>query len=386
MNRKIRMGLVGGGPGAFIGQVHRIAAALDGQIELVCGAFSSNPDNSRKMSRELMLPEERVYPDYHTMISREKELPEGDRMDFISIVTPNHVHFDPAVNALQNGFHVMLDKPLSFSHEEAIKLKLIVEDTGLLLGLTHTYTGYPMVKEARELLKNGVFGEIRKAYVEYPQGWLSTRLEDTDSRQAAWRTDPKRSGKGGAVGDIGTHAENIIEYVTGLHIKEICGGVNTFVEGRPIDDDCEILMRFENGASGTLFATQVAAGEENAIKFRVYGEKGGVEWNQEDANTLKVKFLGKPVQIYRAGTNNEYLTEHTRFHCRTPAGHPEGYLEAFANIYRNFAMVIRSRLNGEDPDPHYLDFPSVEEGVRGMAFIDKAVEAATNPDKWIKLD
>jgi predicted dehydrogenase len=380
------MGMVGGGPGAFIGQVHRIAAAIDGQIELVCGAFSSNPELSKKMGKELMLPGDRVYPDYKTMITNERILPEGDRMDFVSIVTPNHVHYGPASMALQNGFHVMLDKPISFSLEEALNLREIVHGTGLLLGLTHTYTGYPMVKEARELIKNGVIGNVRKAYIEYPQGWLSTRLEATDQRQAAWRTDPTRSGKGGASGDIGTHAENMIEYVTGLNITEISGGIHTIVKDRLLDDDCEILVRFENGASGSLFATQVAAGEENNIKFRVYGEKGGLEWSQEDANTLKVKMLDRPVEIYRAGSNNEYLTEHTRMHCRTPAGHPEGYLEAFANIYRNFAMVIRARLNDEEPDPHYLDFPSVNEGVKGMAFVDKVVEATENPDKWIKVD
>jgi predicted dehydrogenase len=380
------MGMIGGGPGAFIGQVHRIAAAMDGQIELVCGAFSSDAAKSRETGIELMLPEDRVYPDYKTMIEKERELAEGERMDFVSIVTPNHVHFEPAALALENGFHVMLDKPIAFSLTEAKNLKALVASTGLLLGLTHTYTGYPMVKEARELIKSGVFGEIRKAYVEYPQGWLSSRLEATDQKQAAWRTDPNRSGKGGASGDIGTHAENMIEYVTGLHITEMCGGVQTFVEGRPIDDDCEILIRMENGATGSLFATQVAAGEENNIKFRVYGEKGGVEWQQEDNNSLKVMWLDKPAEIYRAGGNNEYLTEHTRMHCRTPAGHPEGYLEAFANIYRNFAMVIRARLNGEEVDPHYLDYPGAEEGVRGMAFVETVVEAAQNPNKWINVE
>ena len=296
------MGMVGGGPGAFIGQVHRIAAAMDSQIDLVCGAFGSNADNSRDMGKELMLSEDRVYPDYKSMIAGEKELPNGDRMDFVSVVTPNHVHYDPAAMSLQNGFHVMIDKPIAFSYEEALKLKDIVNETGLFLGLTHTYTGYPMVKEARQLIKSGMFGKIRKAYVEYPQGWLSTRLEASDQKQAAWRTDPSRSGKGGASGDIGTHAENLVEYVTGLHISQICGGLHTYVEGRSLDDDCEILLQFENGATGTLFATQVAAGEENKIKFRVYGENGGVEWNQEDANSLKVKMLDNPSAEFRGGS------------------------------------------------------------------------------------
>lgn len=386
MSRKIRMGMVGGGPGAFIGQIHRIAAAMDGQIELVCGAFSSNPENSRQMGKELMLAEDRVYGSFEDMIEQERRLPEGERMDFISITTPNHVHFAPAKLALENGFHVMLDKPIAFSSNEAAELKDLVEKTGLLLGLTHTYTGYPMVKEAREMIKTGKLGDIRKVYVEYPQGWLATKLEDSDSRQAGWRTDPNRSGKGGSVGDIGTHAENMAEYVTGLKITEIAADLHTYVPGRSIDDDCEMLLRFENGASGVLFVSQVAAGAENAIKFRVYGTEGGVEWTQEDPNSLVVKWLTRPAEILRAGTNNEYLSEHTRLHCRTPAGHPEGYLEAFANIYRNFAFVIQAQLKGEKPNPHYLDFPTAEEGLRGMQFIDKAVEAIDNPNKWLKLD
>lgn len=383
MKRKIRMGMVGGGIGAFIGAVHRMSANLDGEIELVCGAFSSDPAKSKASGEALYLDPSRVYGSYEEMILKEKALPEDQRMDFISIVTPNHVHFGPAKLALENGFHVMCDKPLCFNLEEAYELKKIVDQTGLLFGLTHTYTGYPMVKQARAMVKNGELGNIRKVVVEYPQGWLSQKLEDTDSKQASWRTDPTRSGIAGAMGDIGTHAENLAEYVTGLHITEMCADISKMVPGRLLDDDGNVLLRFNNGARGVLHASQISAGEENSLKIYVYGEKGGLEWHQMEPNTLLVKWLDKPMQRYRTGVGN--LHPEAIAHTRIPAGHPEGYLEAFANIYRNFAYCIQARLEGKEVDEVYKDFPGMEEGVRGMEFIYKVIESGNSDVKWIKV-
>ncbi len=383
MKRKIRMGMVGGGMGAFIGAVHRMAANLDGEIELVCGAFSSDPAKSKASGEALYLNPNRVYGSYEEMILKEKALPEGERMDFISIVTPNHVHFGPAKLALENGFHVMCDKPLCFNLEEAYELKSLVEKSGLLFGLTHTYTGYPMVKQARMMIKNGELGEIRKVVVEYPQGWLSTKLEESDQKQASWRTDPQRSGIAGAMGDIGTHAENLAEYITGLHITEMCADISKIVPGRLLDDDGNVLLRFNNGARGVLHASQISAGEENSLKIYVYGEKGGLEWHQMEPNTLLVKWLDKPTQRYRTGVGSLYAE--AQAHTRVPAGHPEGYLEAFANLYRNFAYCIQARLDGKEADAVYTDFPGMEEGVRGMEFIYKVIESGNSNQKWILL-
>jgi predicted dehydrogenase len=382
MKRKIKMGMVGGGIGAFIGAVHRMSANLDGEIELVCGAFSSDPAKSKASGEALYLDPARVYGSYEEMILKEKELPADQRMDFISIVTPNHVHFDPAKLALENGFHVMCDKPLCFNLEEAYELEKIVESSGLLFGLTHTYTGYPMVKQARAMIKNGELGKIRKVVVEYPQGWLSEQKPD-DDKQASWRTDPSRSGIAGAMGDIGTHAENLAEYVTGLHITEMCADLTAFVPSRKLDDDGNVLLRFNNGAKGVLHASQISAGEENSLKIYVYGEKGGLEWHQMEPNTLLVKWLDKPMQRLRTGVGP--LHPESTAHTRVPAGHPEGYLEAFANIYRNFAYCIRARQEGKEVDAVYTDFPGVEEGVRGMEFIYKVVESSNSDVKWIKL-
>jgi predicted dehydrogenase len=369
--KKLRMGMIGGGPGAFIGAVHRIAANMDGQIELVCGAFSSDAAKSKQAGEELFLAPERVYGSYKEMIEKEKQLPEDVRMQIVSIVTPNHVHFEPSKMALENGFHVILDKPMTFTLDEAKALQQVVEKTGKVFCLTHTYTGYPMVKQAKQMVKSGALGKIRKIYVEYPQGWLSTFLEGSDSKQASWRTDPKRSGIAGCMGDIGTHAFNMAEYVSGLKTTKICADLNIVVEGRQLDDDGAVLLKFDNGATGVLFASQIAAGEENNVKVRVYGEKGGVEWQQQDANTLMVKWLDKPAEVYRTGTG--YVSSYASHNSRTPAGHPEGYLEAFANLYRNFALTVRAKENGETPKPEWLDFPGIEDGLRGMAFIENVV-------------
>ena len=383
MPRKLRMGMVGGGRDAFIGAVHRMAAAIDGQIELVCGAFSSNPEKSKLSGEDFYLNPDRVYGSYKEMIEKEASLPPDVRMDFISIVTPNHVHYGPAKMALESGFHVVCDKPLSFDLVEAADLVKTVAETGMIFALTHNYTGYPMVKQAKMMIKNGELGEIRKVVVEYPQGWLSTFLEASEQKQASWRTDPKRSGIAGAMGDIGTHAENLAEYITGLKIAEICADISTIVKGRQLDDDGNVLLRFENGGRGVLHASQISVGEENSLSIRVYGEKAGIEWHQMHPNTLEVKYQDAPKQIYRTGVGDLY--PEASAHTRTPAGHPEGYLEAFGNIYRNFAKCVQARIDGTTVDPIYQDFPSVEDGLRGMEFIYKVIESGQSEKKWIKM-
>ena len=377
------MGMVGGGRGAFIGGVHRMAAAIDGQIELVCGAFSSSPEKSKASGADLYIDPARAYGSFEEMIQREKDLPEDVRMDFVSIVTPNHMHFAPAKMALENGFHVVCDKPLCLDMEQAKELEKLVESTGLLFALTHNYTGYPMVKQARAMIANGELGDIRKVVVEYPQGWLATKLEDTDQKQAAWRTDPKRSGIAGAMGDIGTHAENLAEYMTGLQISEVCADLTAFVPGRALDDDGNILLRFDNGAKGVLHASQISVGEENALNIRVYGEKGGLEWHQMEPNTLLVKWLDRPTQMMRTGVAD--LHPAAQAAQRIPAGHPEGYLEAFGNIYKNFAKCLQARLAGKEVDEIYRDFPKVSDGVRGMHFIERVVASSNSDEKWTKF-
>ena len=383
MERKIRMGMVGGGPGSFIGAVHRIAANLDGQIELVCGCFSARPEKSLETGRSLFLPDDRIYASYQEMIEKESLLPEGERMDFVAITTPNHVHFGPAMMALEHGFHVVLDKPMTYTLEEALRLRDKVRETGLLFMLTHTYTAYPMVKEARERVRRGDFGKIRRVYVEYPQGWLYDDCAATN-KQAAWRVDPARSGKAGCMGDIGTHAFNLAEYITGLKTVELCGELNTFVPGRLLDDDGAALLRYEGGAHGTLTASQVAVGVENGLNIRIYGEKGGLEWRQEEPNTMLVRWPDRPAEIVRV--SNGYMSGIAAFNSRTPAGHPEGYIEAFANLYRNFALALGAILEGKEPAPETLDFPSVEEGVRGMRFIEAIVSTGATDKKWIRIE
>ena len=383
MSRKVKMGMIGGGRGAFIGAVHRMAAGIDGQIDLVAGALHVDPDIALLSGQDLFLQPDRTYKTYQELFEKESQLPENERIDFVSIVTPNHVHFDPAKMALEQGFHVVCEKPMTYSLEEALALEKLVEDSGLVFALTHTYTGYPMIKQAREMLQSGVFGAIRKVVVEYPQGWLSTFLESTGQEQATWRTDPKRSGKAGSVGDIGTHAENLAETITGLKIVELCADVSTFVEGRLLDDDANVLIRFDNGAKGVLHISQISAGEENPINIRVYGEKGGIQWHQHDPNTMYVKWLDKPMEVYRTGAG--YMGDMAQAHSRTPAGHPEGYLEAFANIYRNFAKVVQAKIDGREPEKEFLDFPTVHDGVRGMQFIDAVIESGEKNAQWIKL-
>jgi predicted dehydrogenase len=385
MSRKIRYGMVGGGRGAFIGGVHRIAAAMDQQIDLVCGAFSSDPKRSKESGKDFFLPADRCYGSYTDMIKGEAARPADERMDFVAIVTPNHMHFPPAKLALENGFHVLSDKPATFNLAEAKKLQALVKKSKLLYGLTHNYTGYPLVKEARDMVAAGKLGKIRKVVVEYPQGWLATRLEASGQKQAGWRTDPKRSGAAGCIGDIGTHAENLAEYITGLQIEELAADLTTFVKGRKLDDDGNVLLRFKGGAKGVLHSSQISVGEENNLNIRVYGEKGGLEWHQNEPNTLLVKWLDRPMEVYRTG--NGYLGANAAAATRTPASHPEGYLEAFANIYKNFASAVRARVDGKrvkKNDPAN-DFPKIEDGVRGMAFIEAVVKSSGGNARWTKL-
>ncbi len=379
--RKIRMGMVGGGPGSFIGIIHFNGAVLDGQVELVCGAFSSDPEKSLATGKSYYLPEERIYGSYQEMIEKERKLAEGKRMDFLCIATPNHVHFGPAKMALENGFHVVSDKPLTFTTEEAQELAGLVEKTGLIFAVTHAYTGYPLVKEAREMIRNGALGKIRKVVSEYPQGWLSEPIEREEQTQASWRTDPKRSGKSGCMGDIGTHALNLAEYVTGLKVSELCADLSVMVEGRPLDDDGNVLVRFDNGARGIIYASQISAGEENGLRIRVYGEKGGIEWVQAEPNRMEVKWTDRPMEVKKPG--NPYLSALSQYNTRMPPGHPEGLIEAFANIYRNVATCIQCRLAGIEPPPEAFDFPDVYDGLRGMQFIDKLIESNKSDRKWV---
>ncbi len=374
------MGMVGGGEGAFIGAIHRMAAAIDGEIELVCGAFSSDAERSRRSGAALHLAADRVYTDYLAMFEAEVALPVDQRMQFVSIVTPNHMHFPIAEAALQAGFHVMSDKPATLNLGEAVKLRSLVEQTGQLYGLTHTYTGYPLVKEARQRILAGELGKIRRVVVEYPQGWLADRQEDADNKQAAWRLDPAQAGVSSCMGDIGVHAANLAEYVTDLKISEMCADLDPVVAGRQLDDDGAIFLRLENGAKGLLFASQVCVGEENGLKIRVYGDKAGLEWAQQEPNSLWLKWNDRPAQQLRTG--GDYLGQLAQLNTRTPAGHPEGYLEAFANIYMAFAGQIRARENGTEADSRSADCPGIEEAVRGMAFIELAVAASASEQKW----
>lgn len=378
------MGMLGGGPGSFIGPVHRIAANLDGLIELVCGCFSSNPEKSVQTGRELCLPPDRVYTDYREMIEAEAQLPVEERMDFLSIVTPNHVHFAPAAMALKAGFHVAMDKPITFSLEEALQLEALTKETGKRLLLTHTYSGYPLVKEARFRVRRGDLGRLRRIYVEYPQGWLSTDCAAVN-KQAAWRVDPTRSGKAGCMGDIGTHAFHLSNYITGLKVDELCAELNSFVPGRQLDDDGTVMIRYEGGARCLLSASQVCAGVENGLYIRVYGEKGGLEWRQDSPNTLTFRPAEGAPQLIRTATAG-VESPAARHNSRVPGGHPEGFIEAFANLYRNFALTLMADVAGETPSACCLDFPSVADGIEGMRFVDAVVASSQQNAAWVKWE
>lgn len=378
--RKLRMGMIGGGIGSFIGDVHRKAATLDGQIELVCGAFSSSAEKSRQSGKALFLPEDRCYASFEEMILSEKKLPQEQRMDFVAITTPNHLHFEPAKFALENGFHVVCDKPMTLTEEEARQLVYLVETTQLQFALTHPYTGYPMVRQAKAMIANGELGAIRKIQVHYLQGWMATSVEHTNNKQAVWRTDPAKSGKGGALGDIGTHAENLTEFITGLKIAEIAADLGRFGKGRQLDDDGNILLRMENGAKGTMSFSQIATGEENNVAIRVYGEKGSLEWQQENPNELITRWLDEPKKTFTPKGNGLY--PEAAAISRIPSGHPEGYFEAFATIYRNFARHLSDLENKIHTTP---DYPTVHDGLSGLRFINAAVESDANNSAWTKL-
>ena len=381
--KKLKMGMIGGGVGSFIGAIHRKAANLDNCIELVSGSFSSDFNNSLETGKNLYLDPTRIYKSYDEMFLRESNLDSKDRIDFVSIVTPNHIHFDPALKALENGFPVIIDKPMTFDTEQAELLVKKVNETYLPFAVTHTYTGYPMVKEAKSIISSGKIGKLRKVAVEYPQGWLTSSLEKTDNKQASWRTDPNKSGKAGSMGDIGTHAANMVEYVTSKKIIKLYSKVNTVVEGRLLEDDGNVLISLEDNIEGNLMTSQIASGEENDLKIRVWGDKGGIEWKHSDPNTLLLKLDGQPTQVYRAGVDNSYLSEFALANCRTPSGHPEGFIEAFANIYRNFSYAVNNYNNSKKNDPKY-DYPTVEEGLRGMKFIDAVIESSKSSN-WINI-
>ncbi len=383
LNRKLKMGMVGGGPGAFIGEVHRKASRMDGQIELVAGAFDINPRKSKQMGKQLYLDRKRVYGTYKEMINGELSLPEGERIDFVSIATPNNWHYPIACDFIKAGFHIMCEKPMTISVKEAKDLQKLVKKSRRVFGLMHNYTGYPMVKLARDMARSGELGKIRKIRVQYSQGWLATALERTGNMQASWRTDPKQSGGAGCMGDIGTHAENLSEYITGLKITQLCADLSIFVKGRRLDDDGNVLLRFNNGARGVLHASQISIGEENNLAIWVYGENKSLEWHQEHPNYLYVKEPNGPLQVWRRG--NDYVAARSPAAgraTRLPFGHPEAFFEAFANIYYNFADTLRARLEGRKPDTLMTDFPNVDDGLRGMLFIDTVLASTKSKQKW----
>jgi predicted dehydrogenase len=378
--RRLRMGMVGGGPGAFIGPVHRMAAELDGDIELVAGAFSQDEARSRQAGVTYGISPERAYANFEQMM--EEESKREDAIDFVCIVTPNHLHLPVAVAALEHGFHVMSDKPATATLEEAQALEAVVRRTGLLYALTFTYTGYPLVREARLMVRSGALGLIRKAVVQYSQGWLSDSPETKGQKQAVWRSDPAQSGLGGAIGDIGVHAFNLLEYVSGRRVAEICADLSSVIAGRALDDDCNVLLKLDNGAPGVLFVSQIAAGDRNDLQLHLYGEKGGLHWWQENPNYLDVNWIGKPSQTLHAGA--DYLAPSTRADFRLPMGHPEGLLEAFANIYRDFARAVRARFS--DPAVQLSDSViGIDGGVRSMAFVERAVVSSRARAGWVSL-
>lgn len=379
-HRKLRMGMIGGGGSAMIGPIHLRAALMENDIELVCGCFSRRDEVNQQTGHKYYLTQDRIYHDYETMLRTEASLPEGQRMDFVAIVTPNHCHYPQASLALDLGFDVVLDKPMTMSLAEALQLREKVVNSGRTLALTHVYSAYPALKEMKTRIVQGQLGRLRRVLVEYTQGWLTRRIELEGGNNAGWRTDPKMAGKGGCLGDIGTHAWHLCEYVTGLKVTELCAELQTFVEGRPVDDDASAFLHFEQGVTGILHATQIATGEENNIRLRIYGEEGGFEWWQMEPNTINARWMDRPAEKLRVGTGS--MSALAQWNSRTPGGHPEGFIEAFANIYRNFALTVRARANGEEPRPEWLDFPNVEDGVRGMQFIETMYLSQQQEAKW----
>jgi len=380
--RRLRMGMVGGGEGAFIGAIHRLAARMDDQIELVCGVFSSDAQRSKSFGDTLFLDPQRCYSNYQEMFELETQLPKDKRMDFVAIVTPNHLHYPVAKQAINAGFHVISDKPATLTLHETLDLKQLLENKSSLYALTHTYTGYPMVKEARSRVSKGDLGTIKKIVVEYSQGWLASP-NDEDNKQAAWRLDPKRAGSSCCIGDIGVHAANLAEYISGSTISEVCSFLESTVDGRVLDDDGTVMLRFNNRAKGILISSQISVGEENNLRIRIYGDKASLDWSQQEPNSLKLAYPNKPSILIRTGVGE--LSEQAQSHTRTPAGHPEGYLEAFANIYSNFALQIRDHGSANVTDSKF-DAPNIDDAVRGMAFIETVVAASKSDIKWHAIE
>lgn len=374
--------MVGGGRGAFIGAVHRMAANLDGKIELVAGAFSSSPEKSKLSGEDFFLDPDRVYGSYQEMA--EKESAREDKIDFVSIVVQNHLHFDVAKTFLEAGFNVICDKPMTRTLDEARALRDIVNETGQVFCLTHNYTGYPMVKEARRMVNDGELGRILKIVAEYPQGYAVGDVEGEGQGQISnWRSDPAIAGSSNCMGDIGTHAHNLVRYITGLEVEEICSELTAFIPGRELDDDGNNLIRFEGGAKGIIYASQISNGDENALNIRVYGTKASLEWHQEDPNELIVKYANAPRKTYRRG--NDYLGEAASKNSRTPFAHPEGFIEAFANVYLAAAEAIADKIEGNDTPEGGYDFPDATDGVAGLAFIETAVKSSASDEKWVKF-
>ena len=383
MKRKLRMGMVGGGRGAFIGGVHRRAANLDGNIELVAGAFSSDPKKSKLSGKDFHLDSSRVYNSYQEMAEKEKALPEDQRIDFVTIVVQNHLHFDVAKTFLQAGFNVICDKPVTYDLAQARELRKIINKTKKVFALTHNYTGYPMVKLAREMVKKGELGEIIKVVCEYPQGYAITALTGEEKAIANWRANPEIAGISNCMGDIGTHAENLVHYITGLEIDKLCADLSVNIPGRKLDDDGNVLVRFKGGAKGIIYASQVSNGDENDLNIRVYGTKKSIEWHQEEPNDLLIKDARAPRQVWRRG--NDYVTGAAAENTRIPFGHPEGFIEAFANVYNAAAVAISDEVAGKYPRKSGYDFPDIRDGIIGMAFIETVVKSSKSKDKWVKF-
>lgn len=381
LNRRLRLGMVGGGRGAFIGAVHRIAARLDDRWELVAGALSSDPERARLSGEDLLLKPDRVYGDFNEMARRERRLKDG--IDAVAIVTPNHAHAAAARAFLKAGIHVICDKPLTTTRREADQLAKLARDSGLVFAVTHNYTGYPLVRQARAMVQAGDLGRIRVVQVEYAQDWLATRVEETGSKQAEWRTDPARSGPAGAVGDIGTHAFNLAEFIAGDEVASLSAELHTFVEGRRLDDNAHMMLRFNSGARGMLWCSQVASGLENGLRIRVYGDKAGLEWHQENPNVLMFSPLGEPPRLIRR--NGYGADDVSRAASRIPGGHPEGYLEGFAQLYTDVAELIAARIENREPNPFALQVPGVEQGVRGVRFIEAAVRSSQRKAAWVDV-
>ena len=385
MSQKIKAGLIGGGEGSFIGRIHYNAAMLDGYYELICGALSSDPEKSIRSAGSYHISSERAYASWEQMLEKEASRPESERMEVVMITTPNNLHHPQIMAALNKGFHVICDKPVALSLKQALEIEEKIKETGLIFVLTHTYTGYPLIKEAKEIVASGKLGKIRKVVADYPQGWLATPIEQDGQKQASWRTNPEFSGPGGCLGDIGIHAQNLVGYTTGLEIEKVCADISSFVPGRRLDDDASVLLRYKGGAKGVLMASQISTGEENDMTLRIYGEEGGIEWHHADPNTLLLKMHEEPVQIIRAGANYNYLSEKARWNTQVPGGHPEGYIEAFANIYKNAAFDINRHKDHTLLHPDFIEYPTIRDGVEGMKFIEKVIESARSEEKWIKF-